>query len=430
MNWSTPPLKHLLLAAGSGTWGRPPEGSEPAYPVLRSTNIQDGRLQFDSTPLRSVSEKAASEYLLKLGDILVTTSSGSPSLLGKNAIVEELPGHGGKFVFSNFTWRLRPDPKVLVPKYLYYFLNSPRARAELARIQSTTSGLRNLDTKSYLIQPVPLPTLPEQHRIIEILDQADRLRRLRTEADAYTDGVLPAILVRVLGSPANWHTDPRCEPLEELAIPVSGATPSKRVGAFWEGSVPWVSPKDMKVEFLSDSQDHVSEVALQETNLKLIEQGSALVVVRGMILARSVPLAINLSPVTINQDMKALEPRTEEVTGTYLWAALTAAKAQLKNLVRTAGHGTRKLDTPDLMEFRIPRPDPDQLRQVSSVVETHRQLVERRRESELSLKRLFTLLLAKAFDGSLTAAWREAQATALLEDSHGSQIAGPMEGVA
>ena len=210
---------------------------------------------------------------------------------------------------------------------------------------------------------------------------------------------------------------------------MSGATPSKRVEAFWQGSVPWVSPKDMKVEFLSDSQDHVSEVAIQETGLNLIEQGSALVVVRGMILARSVPLAINLIPVTINQDMKALVPKTEEVTGTYLWAALTVAKAQLENLVRTAGHGTRKLDTPDLMEFRIPRPDPDQIREVSSAVETHRQLVERRRESELSLDRLFTLLLTKAFDGSLTAAWREAHAAVLLEDSYDRPLDDPIEGV-
>ncbi len=250
MNWSTPPLKHLLLAAGSGTWGRPPKSSEPAYPVLRSTNIQDGRLQFDSTPLRSVSEKAASKYLLKLGDVLVTTSSGSPRLLGKNAIVEELPGRGGKFLFSNFTWRLRPDPKVLVPKYLYYYLNSPGARAELARIQSTTSGLRNLDTKLYLIQPVPVPTLPEQHRIVEILDRIGELRQLRTEADAKADRALPAALVRVLGNPANWQSDPCCEPLGKVATPVSGATPSKRVEDFWQGSVPWVSPKDMKVEWL------------------------------------------------------------------------------------------------------------------------------------------------------------------------------------
>jgi len=323
---------------------------------------------------------------------------------------------------------IRGNPKRIDQGYLRLYLKHREHALARKGQGSTFSAIGRSDIESLSV-PLP-PNLDEQRRVVAILDQADRLCRLRTEADAYEDRILPALLVRVLGSPANWNSDPCCEPLGELADPVGGATPPKRVEAFWQGSVPWVSPKDMKVGFLSDSQDHVSEAATQETSLNLIEQGSALVVVRGMILARSVPLAINLTPVTINQDMKALVPRTEEVTGTYLWAALTAARAQLKNLVRVAGHGTRKLDTPDLMEFRIPRPDPDQIRQVSSIVETHRQLVERRRESELSLNRLFTLLLTKAFDGSLTAAWREAQAAALLEDSPDQHLADPMEGVA
>lgn len=306
------------------------------------------------------------------------------------------------------------------PRYLYYYLLTQRIPS-----RGYSRHFRLLRETS--IRWVPRP---EQLHIVGILDQAKRLSDLRAKANAKADRILPALLVRVLGSSANWHTDSRCEPLGRLATPVSGATPPKRVEAFWQGSVPWVSPKDMKVEFLSDSQDHISEAAIQETNLNLIEQGSALIVVRGMILARSVPLAINLSPVTINQDMKALLPKKRPITGIYLWAALTAAKPQLKSLVRTAGHGTRKLDTPDLMQFRIPCPDPDQLRQVSSAVETHRQLVERRRESALSMNRLFTLLLSKAFDGSLTSAWREAHPAALLEDSHDRHPAGPMEGVA
>ena len=329
--------------------------------------------------------------------------------------------------YVDFPFAIGADgAKVLVtigdfePRYLYYYLLTQQIPS------------RGYSRHFRLLRETSVRWVPrlEQRHIVGILDQANRLCDLRAKANAKAGRILPALLVRVLGSPANWHTDPCCEPLGELASPVSGATPSKRVEAFWQGSIPWVSPKDMKVEFLSDSQDHVSEAAVQETNLNLIDRGSALVVVRGMILAHSVPLAINLTPVAINQDLKALVPRTEEVTGTYLWAALTAAKPQLKSLIRTAGHGTRKFDTPDLMEFRIPRPDPDQIRQVSAAVETHRQLVERRRESALSLNRLFTLLLNKAFDGSLTAAWREAHPAVLCEDSNDRHPVGPMEDVA
>ena len=187
---------------------------------------------------------------------------------------------------------------------------------------------------------------------------------------------------------------------------MSGATPSKTTERFWSGEVPWVSPKDMKADFLSDSQDHVSQAAVDETNLNVIEKGSTLIVVRGMILARNVPVAINRNPVTINQDMKALVPKTKEITGAYIWATLHLARRKLQTLVRTSGHGTRKLDTPDLMQFPIPSPDPDRLKQVTSLVEHHRLTAEQRQKSRRVLDRVFAVILSKAFDGSLTASWR------------------------
>lgn len=384
---------------------------------------RDAKRITDVQVLSGVDAPTRARQIIRTDDVLVSTVR--PNL---NAVAIVPPKLDWAIASTGFCV-LRARKKLVLPRYLFFHARSP---AFIEALTGTTRGasypaVSDADVRRLVI---PVPSPDEQRRIVEILDQANRLRNLRTRANAKADRVLPALLVRILGSPADWHADPCCEPLGELAIPVGGATPSKRVEAFWRGDVPWVSPKDMKVDFLSDSQDHVSEAAIQETSLNLVEQGRALVVVRGMILARSVPLAINLTPVTINQDMKALVPKTEEITGTYLWAALTAAKPQLKSLVRTAGHGTRKLDTPDLMQFRIPRPDPEQIRLVSSAVEAHRQLVERRRESELSLNRLFTLLLTRAFDGSLTAAWREAHVEALLEDGHDQHLAGAMEGVA
>ena len=188
----------------------------------------------------------------------------------------------------------------------------------------------------------------------------DRLRRLRAEANAKADRILPALLVRALGSPANWGSDPSCCPLGEFVDPVSGATPSKKTERFWSGDVPWVSPKDMKRDFVSESQDHVSQAALDETNLSLVKQGNTLIVVRGMILARDIPVAINRNPVTINQDMKALIPKAKEITGAYIWAALRLAKQKLQMLVRTAGHGHAHSSIPrdSICNFPIPLPNP------------------------------------------------------------------------
>ncbi len=215
VEWPRVPLRRVLREAGSGTWGAEPNSSHPTYPVLRSTNIHDGKLVLANPAIRSVTERTARKYELQQGDILVTTSSGSQQLLGKNAFVDNLQG---TYLFSNFTWRLRADPAIVVPKFLFYYLNSAPARADLDRIQSTTSGLRNLNTTLYMAQTVPLPPLSEQRRIVEILDQADRLRRLRAEADAKADRILPALFVKMFGDPLSLVKDPRAKPLSAFRV--------------------------------------------------------------------------------------------------------------------------------------------------------------------------------------------------------------------
>lgn len=95
--------------------------------------------------------------------------------------------------------------------------------------------------------------------------------------------------------------------LSELAHPCGGGTPAKSNPEFWEhGTIPWVSPKDMKSTTITASEDCVTEKALDR--LKLIEPNSLLIVVRSGILSRTLPVATTSIPVTINQDMRALTP--------------------------------------------------------------------------------------------------------------------------
>lgn len=122
---------------------------------------------------------------------------------------------------------------------------------------------------------------------------------------------------------------------------LGGATPSKANAALWSGDIPWVSPKDMKRALIADAEDHVSPAAVAGSALKLVPPGSILMVVRGMILAHSFPVALTQAAVTINQDMKALVPPPE--IARYLLLCLQAAKAEIVSLVDRSSHGTCKL---------------------------------------------------------------------------------------
>jgi type I restriction enzyme S subunit len=145
-----------------------------------------------------------------------------------------------------------------------------------------------------------------------------------------------------LGSLGNWF---------------GGGTPSKRNDAYWNGEIPWVSPKDMKRLQIGDSIDHVTSQALEETSVKLIPKGSLLMVVRGMILAKNFPVAVTTGPVTLNQDMKALVPKIPGISD-FLLLVLQAHRSLVMELVETSTHGTCRLGTARLQGVAIPIPPP------------------------------------------------------------------------
>jgi type I restriction enzyme S subunit len=289
------------------------------------------------------------------------------------------------------------EPKKLRNDFIKYWLIANRV--ELERLgQGVTQ--KNLSAAIVRALKIPLPPELEQRRIVEILDEADRLRKLRAEADAKAERILPALFIKMLGDASAWTKNPRSVPLGNVARPLSGGTPSKAEPLFWQGSLPWVSPKDMKRPFISDSQDHLLPAAASA--LGIIPSESVLVVVRGMILAHSVPVALTGREVTINQDMKALLPTDNRVSARYLWAALRVAEREMLRRVGTAGHGTRKLDTDELLSIPIVVPSSAERIRVEGVVNWYQQSRDLREKSVDGLERIFNSLTQRAFQGELT----------------------------
>ena len=133
-------------------------------------------------------------------------------------------------------------------------------------------------------------------------------------------------------------------PLKAVTRLASGATPSKDRSDFWNGDVPWISPKDMKARWISDTIDHITESALQETRLSLLPRSTILMVVRGMILAHTVPVCMNDRPSTINQDIKGLI-LTRPISPEFLQYFLSASQPYLLSITEESGHGTKALRT-------------------------------------------------------------------------------------
>jgi type I restriction enzyme S subunit len=415
MQWAQVPLHALLQVAGSGIWGREPGGPDPTYLVLRSTNIQDGRFRFDDVALRGVAAKTAEKYSLCNGDILVTTSSGSAQLLGKNAIVESLPTGSGPYLFSNFTWRLRPTPTLVHPKFLYFYLNSATARAELQRIQSTTSGLRNLNTALYLNQPVPLPPLSEQRRIVEILDQADHLRRLRAEADAKANRILTALFIKMFGDP---ETNPMGWPVRTLG---ELATLGPEYGANAR-AIPLSSGQPRYVRITDIDDDGrlrplgVVGIDLDDWEQYKLERGDLLFARSGATVGKTYLHRSANSPcvfagylIRFRLDPAKIHPLVAfAFTQTMSYRAWVGAKR------RTAAQPN--INGQEYASLRLPVPARSAQEHFASLCSSIEMVGHASLSSSGRLESLFSVLCRRAFDGDLTASWREAHIEELFQE--------------
>ncbi len=173
--------------------------------------------------------------------------------------------------------------------------------------------------------------------------------------------------------------------LRDLGEWTGGNTPSKANPVYWtNGTVPWVSPKDMKVDEITTSEDRITEAALNEGRVSLVPEGSVLLVTRSGILAHTLPVAVTKLPVTINQDLKALTPRAG-VSPKYVAHAVRGASRRI--LKKCSKHGTTvaSIETNALLDFAIPLVDLEEQRRI--VAEIDKQF-SRLDEAVASLKRV------------------------------------------
>ncbi len=295
---------------------------------------------------------------------------GRLGMLGKEATVNQ-----ACCVFSM--------PEKFYPRFFYYWLWMKRP---VLISLSLGGGQPNLNQEELKRLKICTPTIAEQHQIAAFLDwktaQIDALiakkkelieklkeNRLAVITQAVTKGVDPAARLRDSGIawlekiPTNWATIP----LGFLTTMRGGATPSMANAAYWDGDVPWVTPKDMKQARIGDSIDHVTTQAVEESALALIPTNTILIVVRGMILAHSFPAAITTAPVTINQDMKALHCE-DKLTVEYLFWCLTGFAKIFSNMAQESAHGTRKMTTETIKKFVLPVPSLAEQHEITRVL--------------------------------------------------------------
>jgi len=121
---------------------------------------------------------------------------------GKVAIARNLRNGLG---FGSTEFHVIRAGEKVTPEYLWYFMRTQNFRDEAKARMMGAGGQQRVPAEFISSASIPLPPLPEQHRIVEILDQADTLRQQRRQADALSQRILPALFQEMFGHPNSAH---------------------------------------------------------------------------------------------------------------------------------------------------------------------------------------------------------------------------------
>ena len=317
-----------------------------------------------------------------------TVLFSSRATIGKVAVADmPLTTNQG---FANFVPRSE-----ISSRFLAYTLW--HRREDIARLSGSTT-FKEVSRSTLRKYEVPVPPLAQQERIVKLLDEADTLRKLRSQADRRTAEFILALFDQMFGSTK------QIRPLNELADVVSGVAKGRKFNGEQPMTVPYVRVANVQAGYLDLSElktiealpNEVEELSLKKGDVLLTEGGDIDKLGRGAMLDRDLPGCIHQNHVfRVRCGRSKLLP---EYFASYLLSA------EARYYFRRCAKKTSNLASINMGQLRalpVPVPSLPLQDEFAERVKEIRELESAQTRSRARLDALFASLLDKAFKGDL-----------------------------
>lgn len=395
-NWTRESLGTLSILGpqyGANAAAIDPVSARPRY--VRITDIDDAGV-LHAKEMKSADLADERAYLLRHGDLLLARSGNT---VGKSYVHSDA---NGPCVFAGYLIRFRLDTSRIHPRFAYYFTKTLAYKAWIAA-RRRVGGQPNVNGSEYAGLEIPHPIqVSEQARIVELLDQADALRRQRAEADRKLARLRPTLFRHHFGDPqdtSRWQL----LTLGEHARIIRGASP-RPIDAFLGGSVPWLKIGDATVSndvYVNQTAEHVTEEGAARS--VRVPGGSLVIANSGVSCGFA---RITRREMCIHDGWLSVSELSPRLRPEYLLAWVNEMTLVLRSL---AASGTQpNLNTALIKSLKAPAPPREIqdtfIRAMAGVFAIQKAAAA----STAKLETLFQTLLHRAFTGELTARWREA----------------------
>lgn len=337
--------------------------------VLRSSNVQDGKLAFDDNVF--VDMDFPPRVIVKENDILICVRNGSRRLIGKCALIDKKTEGSA---FGAFMSIYRSE----YSKFIFHQFQSFIIQWQINEtLGATINQITNKDLASFRV-PLP-PTKAEQTAISTALNDADALIQKLEQLIAKKRNINTGAMQELLKPKEGWEE----KTLGEIADVVGGGTPSTFNASYWNGNINWFTPTeigDKKYSF--ESIRKITNEGLKNSSAKLLPVGTILLTSRASIGDASI---LKVESCT-NQGFQSLIVKEDNSNEFLYYLILTLKQIMLQN---ASGSTFLEISPSKLksIEISIPKPtEQTRIAQILSDMDNEIQELERQLEKYKMMK--------------------------------------------
>ncbi len=364
---------------------------------LKLSATTQGRLILNDDTIKHLHESIAADSWawLQHGDLLVQRSN-TAELVGTAAIFDGPPM---TYIYPDLMMRLRFADEATT-RWVWRYLNSPGGRRFFGVMAAGAAGsMPKISGAKLKAMPIPLPPLPEQRRIADILDKADAIRRKRKEAITLTEELLRSAFLEMFGDPVTNPNGWEVKPLGEL---LSFLTSGSRGWAEYyadEGDT------FLRIQNVKNDRLDLSDVAFvrapdtAEARRTLTVAGDVLLSITAD-LGRTAVVTESVGRAFINQHLAILRP--QGISPEYLSAFLASEGGQRQFRRLNKGGVKAGLNFDDIRSVRVGLPPPERQRAFAQFKAGVRSLESIHAQGVDDADELFSSLVHRAFRGELT----------------------------
>ncbi|TGN26453.1 restriction endonuclease subunit S [Empedobacter tilapiae] len=366
-------------------------------PLLKGNNIQD--FDIDWSNVIYIKENNISEnQLLRFGDILLTSSSGSKNLLGKHLMIKS---NNINVTFGAFCKVIRPIKNKIYPYYLdaYFKTNTYRKY-----IQNVTQGanINNLRNEDFDNIEIPLPSYADQIRIANVLGKIEEVIQARKNAIDQLDELVKATFYDMFDDPVR---NEKGIPLKELTTKIgSGSTPKGGDESYKDEGISLIRSLNIyNNKFSYDKLAHIDDDQAYKLRNVIVESDDILLNITGASVARCCIVPNDVLPARVNQHVSILRFKKDTINPYYAVHLLTSDSFQ-KYLyeLSTSKSATREAITKDQLENLLVNVPPlDIQNQFAAIAQKIGKLKAEQEKQLLEMQALYASVSHAAFSGTL-----------------------------